>query len=227
MTFAAPVHNKSIRFRARSFVAFTLTPEAPLDVWLESLDHWIGNSPGYFTGRPVLLDLNTLKPGPEELVALVGALGRRGIRVYAIELEGAELGTELPPVLTGFDKTFLSAPRLLHILALAYLIAVVPGLSNIARTAPDHPLAILGKHSLPVFVAGTLLAMVSQVLKQVNPGGLPYDTLLIATGIVMQFALAYYLEWLPTIGWGGKGAAAKAKPAEPARGNARPAMQQS
>jgi len=101
VTFAAPVHNKSIRFRARSFVAFTLTPEAPLDVWLESLDHWIGNSPGYFTGRPVLLDLNTLKPGPEELVALVGALGRRGIRVYAIELEGAELGPELPPVLTG------------------------------------------------------------------------------------------------------------------------------
>lgn len=101
MTFAAPVHNKSIRFRARSFVAFTLTPEAPLDVWLESLDHWIGNSPGYFTGRPVLLDLNTLKPGPEELEALVGALGRRGIRVYAIELEGAELGPDLPPVLTG------------------------------------------------------------------------------------------------------------------------------
>ncbi|TIU83808.1 MAG: septum formation inhibitor MinC, partial [Mesorhizobium sp.] len=25
MTFAAPLHNKSIRFRARSFVAFTLT----------------------------------------------------------------------------------------------------------------------------------------------------------------------------------------------------------
>ena len=58
MTFAAPVETKSIRFRARSFVAFTLTPEAPLDVWLESLDRWIGNSPGYFAGRPVVLDLN-------------------------------------------------------------------------------------------------------------------------------------------------------------------------
>ncbi|TIR64373.1 MAG: septum formation inhibitor MinC, partial [Mesorhizobium sp.] len=61
MTFAAPLHNKSIRFRARSFVAFTLTPEAPIDEWLEGLDHWIGNSPGYFNGRPVVLDLNTLK----------------------------------------------------------------------------------------------------------------------------------------------------------------------
>ncbi|MDG4890726.1 septum site-determining protein MinC [Mesorhizobium sp. WSM4887] len=101
MTFAAPLHNKSIRFRARSFVAFTLTPEAPIDEWLEGLDHWIGNSPGYFNGRPVVLDLNTLKSGPEEIAALVGTLARRGIRVYAIELEGAELGPDLPPLLAG------------------------------------------------------------------------------------------------------------------------------
>jgi len=101
VTFAAPLHNKSIRFRARSFVAFTLTPEAPIADWLEGLDHWIANSPGYFNGRPVVLDLNVLQPGPEEIGALVGVLGSRGIRVYAVELEGAELGPELPPLLAG------------------------------------------------------------------------------------------------------------------------------
>ena len=101
VTFAAPLHNKSIRFRARSFVAFTLTPEAPIADWLEGLDRWIANSPGYFNGRPVVLDLNLLQPGPEEIGALVGVLGSRGIRVYAIELEGAELGPELPPLLAG------------------------------------------------------------------------------------------------------------------------------
>ncbi|TPN76016.1 septum formation inhibitor MinC [Mesorhizobium sp. CU2] len=101
MTFAAPLHNKSIRFRARSFVAFTLTPEAPIADWLEGLDRWIGNSPGYFAGRPVVLDLNLLQPGPEEIGALVGVLWSRGIRVYAIELEGAELGPDLPPLLSG------------------------------------------------------------------------------------------------------------------------------
>ncbi|MGX5800540.1 septum site-determining protein MinC [Bradyrhizobium sp. Arg314] len=101
MTFAAPLQNKSIRFRARSFVAFTLTPEAPIADWLEGLDHWIANSPGYFNGRPVVLDLNILQPGPEEIAALVGVLWSRGIRVYAIELEGAELGPELPPLLAG------------------------------------------------------------------------------------------------------------------------------
>ncbi|OBQ71022.1 septum site-determining protein MinC [Mesorhizobium erdmanii] len=101
MTFAAPLEAKSIRFRARSFVAFTLTPEAPMAEWLRGLDHWIGNSPGYFAGRPVLLDLNILKPAASEIAALVAELGTRGIRIYAIELEGASLGPELPPLLVG------------------------------------------------------------------------------------------------------------------------------
>jgi septum site-determining protein MinC len=102
VTFAAPLEAKSIRFRARSFVAFTLTPEAPLDVWLESLDRWVGNSPGYFAGRPVVLDLNVLKPDVVAIESLVGVLGQRGIRVYAMELDGGtELGEHLPPVLVG------------------------------------------------------------------------------------------------------------------------------
>ncbi|WP_292636189.1 septum site-determining protein MinC, partial [Mesorhizobium sp.] len=102
MTFAAPLEAKSIRFRARSFVAFTLTPEAPLDVWLEGLDHWIGNSPGYFAGRPVVLDLNTLKPDVAAIESLVDVLGHRGIRVYAIELDGhTALEPNLPPILVG------------------------------------------------------------------------------------------------------------------------------
>ncbi|WP_436174538.1 OpgC family protein [Mesorhizobium sp. LjNodule214] len=111
---------------------------------------------------------------------------------------------DLPVVLSGFDKTFLSLPRLLHILAVSYLIVAIPALSNLFRTAPDHPLAILGKRSLPVFIAGTVIAMVAQVMKRINPGGLAYDTLLIAAGIAMQFALAFYLEWLSGIGSSGK-----------------------
>ncbi len=113
-----------------------------------------------------------------------------------IPLWGIDTSLGLPAVLTGFDKTFLSLTRLLHVLSLAYLIAVIPALSNLARTKPDHPLAILGKHSLPVFICGTLLAMVGQVAKVVSPGGLFDDTILISAGIAIQFAFAYYLEWL-------------------------------
>lgn len=109
----------------------------------------------------------------------------------------------LPAVLTGFDKTYLSATRLLHVLAIAYVIAGLPALSEKARLDMNHPLAVLGKHSLPVFIAGTILAMIAQALRSVVPVSLSFDTLLIAGGIMAQFALVYYLEWLPRIGWKG------------------------
>jgi hypothetical protein len=120
---------------------------------------------------------------------------------------------DLPVVIGGFDKTFLSLPRLLHILAVSYLIVALPALSNVFRASPDNPLAILGKRSLPVFIAGTLIAMAAQVLKVINPGGLAYDTLLITAGIAMQFALALYLEWLSGL----SPARAKSARDEPAR----------
>ena len=101
----------------------------------------------------------------------------------------------LPPVLGGFDKTFLSLFRLLDVLALAYLLARWPVVSNLARTAPDHPLAILGKYSLPVFVTGTLCAMVAQMLRALDEPSLGFDSLLLAAGIAAQLAVAYFLEW--------------------------------
>ncbi|BCH31057.1 membrane protein [Mesorhizobium sp. L-8-10] len=113
-------------------------------------------------------------------------------------LWGRDAWLGLPAVLTGFDKTFLSLPRLLHILAVAYLLATAA--PNLLRTRIDHPLAILGKRSLPVFIAGTVVAMVAQVVKQLAPASLALDTLLIASGIGIQFALAYYLEWLAGLG---------------------------
>lgn len=113
-----------------------------------------------------------------------------------VPLWGVDISFGLPAVLTGFDKTFLSLPRLAHVLALAYLVVAIPVLSNLARTRADNPLAILGRHSLPIFIAGTVLAMIGQVMKTVSPGGTLYDTVLLSTGIALQFALAYYLDWL-------------------------------
>ena len=111
MDSVATIQKKSIRFRARSFVAFALCPEAPLDQWLDRLDRWTENSPGFFTGRPVVLDLNMLKPDRDAIGSLVAELAARGIRVYAIEANGMDdLGTALPPVLAGAKHAIVDEP---------------------------------------------------------------------------------------------------------------------
>lgn len=110
---ATPAHKKSIRFPARSFLAFALTPEAPLAEWLESLDGWTENSPGFFSGRPVVLDLNMLDPTADEVAELVSELGSRGIRIYAIEANGIEsLGPDLPPLLRGAKSAVIDEQKI-------------------------------------------------------------------------------------------------------------------
>lgn len=109
---APPAPKKSIRFPARSFLAFALAPEAPLGEWLEGLDRWKENSPGFFAGRPVVLDLNLLKPEASEVAALVAELGDRGIRIYAIEAHGMDfLGPDLPPLLKGARPATVDNPQ--------------------------------------------------------------------------------------------------------------------
>ncbi len=101
MSSAAPVQKKSIRFRARSFMAFALVPEEPIADWLGGIDKWLHNSPSFFTGRPVVLSLTGQPFGVPQIEELVSQLMGRGIRVFAIEGDGLELGPTLPPLLRG------------------------------------------------------------------------------------------------------------------------------
>lgn len=193
-------------------------------IWLAS--GWFGLAPPNYPGEGVWF-LNPLSWQFLFLIGVAGSMHARrtdGLRLHPwlviaalvyvslafawvrIPLWGIDTSLGMPAVLTGFDKTYLSLPRLLHVLALATLIVSIPSLSNLFRIQGGHPLAVLGKHSLPVFIAGTLLAMAAQVMQFVHPdGSIVFDTVLIATGVALQFALAYWLEWLPTIGWAGKG----------------------
>lgn len=112
---------------------------------------------------------------------------------------GVDVSFGLPAVLTGFDKTFLSVSRLLHILAMAYLLATVPALSNVWRVGRRNPLSVMGRHALPVFIAGTLLAMLAQAWTLSHAGGATVLGLIVVAGLVAQAALAYYLEWLNSL----------------------------
>lgn len=93
---------KSIRFCGRSFLAFVLTPDPPINAWLANLDEWSSQFAGYFAGRPVVLDVSTVKLGNGAIVHLINELQRRNIRIMGLEgIEQSELEPDLPPVLKG------------------------------------------------------------------------------------------------------------------------------
>ncbi len=84
MTAAArPRH--SIRFHSRSFHAMALAPQAPLADWLAELDAWVGRSPGFFAGRPIVLDVSNLELSKTEVFELTKNLFERNIQIMGIE----------------------------------------------------------------------------------------------------------------------------------------------
>ena len=90
----------SIRFHGRSYHAMVLAPGASLSEWLADLDAWLSRSPGFFFGRPVVLDVSILQPGKAGLAELLEKLTERNIKVMGIE--GAEpswLEFAMPPLL--------------------------------------------------------------------------------------------------------------------------------
>src|SRR5215470_17502922 len=93
---------RSMRFRGRSYIAFVLTPEAPIFDWLADLDAWTRRSAGFFVGKPVVLDLSAVNLSKDAIAHLVAELQTRDIRIMGIEgANPAEIGPELPPVLKG------------------------------------------------------------------------------------------------------------------------------
>ncbi len=93
---------KSLRFRGRSFMALVLAPAAPLDEWMTELDDWARRSPGFFTGRPIILDVSAMQFDKEALAALVADLGAREIRIMGIEgTKESLLGPGMPPLVSG------------------------------------------------------------------------------------------------------------------------------
>ena len=107
MTAAAAVKTQqptrpSIRLRARSFIAFALAPELPIIDWLADLDKWLRRSPGFFVGRPLVLDLSATSLSASGIAHLLAELKERGIRIMGIEgAKEGQLEPSLPPLLKG------------------------------------------------------------------------------------------------------------------------------
>lgn len=99
MTFR---ERNSITFRARSYMAFVLTPQLPIEDWLADLDASVERSKGFFACHPVALDLSAANLDTDAIASLIGKLSEREIRVLGIEgMIPSGVGTSLPPVLRG------------------------------------------------------------------------------------------------------------------------------
>jgi len=110
MDAIAKAARQPIRMRGRSYVAFTFCPVVPIAGWLEEIDVTLGRSPGFFVGKPVVLDLSAVDLSQSAIAHLVTSLEQRNIRVLGIEgVDEARLTTNMPPLLTGGRNCMLAA----------------------------------------------------------------------------------------------------------------------
>ena len=113
VTAAAAQTRHSLRFRGRSFLALVLAPEPPLEDWLAELDDWVAKSPGFFLGRPVVLDVGALTLDKDSLASLIGELAEREVRIMG--LEGAKssiVGLGMPPLVSGGKQSDTDLPEI-------------------------------------------------------------------------------------------------------------------
>jgi len=91
-----------VRMRGRSYVAFVFCPAVPIVGWLEEIDATLARSPGFFVGKPVVLDLSAVDLSQTAIAHLVTSLEQRNIRVLGIEgVDASHVTTSMPPLLTG------------------------------------------------------------------------------------------------------------------------------
>jgi septum site-determining protein MinC len=102
VTIATRPPRHSFRFRGRNFLALVLRPALPVSQWLSELDDWLNRSPGFFSGKPLILDLAGVGLERADIVGLIGELKTRTIRIMGIEgVEASAIDDSLPPLLTG------------------------------------------------------------------------------------------------------------------------------
>jgi septum site-determining protein MinC len=92
----------SLMFRPRSYMAFAITPRAPIVDWLADLDAGLDRAEQFFAGQAVALDLSAVNLSANAIAQLVSSLEERRIRILGIEgIDPAKWEAGLPPVLRG------------------------------------------------------------------------------------------------------------------------------
>ena len=102
---------QAVRLRGRSYVAFVFAPVVPIVDWLAEIDETLARSPGFFVGKPVVLDLAAVDLSRPAISHLLLSLEKRNIRVLGIEgTDAARLGSNMPPLLSGGRSCAVAQP---------------------------------------------------------------------------------------------------------------------
>ena len=147
MEAAARPQRQLVRLRGRSYVAFVFVPTVPIVDWLQEIDATIARSPGFFAGRPVVVDLSSVDLSQSGITHLLASLQERNIRVLGIEgVEEARLTPNMPPRLTGGRACVVepSAPKKADPKPPTSLLLENPVRSGQTVIFPDGDVTILG-----------------------------------------------------------------------------------
>jgi len=109
-----------------------------------------------------------------------------------------------PRLITHFDKGHLEVPRLLHVLALAYLVSASPWFRRWAGHRFFWPLAVMGRQALPVFALGTILSFAMRALRELwtlngHAPSFAFDAAVILGGLALQLAFAALKDRAKTV----------------------------
>ena len=96
---------------------------------------------------------------------------------------------------TVFDKTFLSPDRLFSVLAIILVGGGIFGVLNRWLPGLGRFLSLLGRNSLHVFCAGSLLSLCGQIVRFIYGGSLVTDVVLFIVGVGIMALVAWMVEW--------------------------------
>jgi hypothetical protein len=124
------------------------------------------------------------------------AIAYLGFAMFVIQGQHYDLTAwgDHPALLVGFEKGILPLPRLMHILALAYVISQIAAFRTIAGSAKLDVVSLLGKQGLAVFAWGSLVCISLQVLRDAYVFSPSVDIATLIAGLAIQYAVALRLQ---------------------------------
>jgi septum site-determining protein MinC len=147
MDASAEPTRQQVRLRGRSYVAFVFAPVVPIIDWLAEIDATVARSPGFFIGKPIVLDLSAVELSRAAVAHLVVSLEKKNIRVLGIEgVDSTLLTPTMPPLLTGGRQCAVreSEPEKLVVKPPTSLLLDSPVRSGQSVVFPDGDITILG-----------------------------------------------------------------------------------